>query len=52
MHPTSVISGYKLAVREACKYIEEQLAKKVSELPKDTLINVAKTSMSSKLINK
>lgn len=22
VHPTSVISGFKLAVREACKYIE------------------------------
>lgn len=22
LHPTNIISGYKIAVREACKYIE------------------------------
>ncbi|KAK3030321.1 hypothetical protein RJ639_039324 [Escallonia herrerae] len=50
IHPTSIISGYRLAMREACKYIDEKLAVKVEKLGKDTLINCAKTSMSSKLI--
>ncbi|KAF5732908.1 T-complex protein 1 alpha subunit [Tripterygium wilfordii] len=50
IHPTSIISGYRLAMREACKYIEEKLAVKVEKLGKDSLINCAKTSMSSKLI--
>ncbi|EHA8591910.1 putative T-complex protein 1 subunit alpha [Cocos nucifera] len=40
----------KLAMREACKYVEEKLAVKVEKLGKDSLINCAKTSMSSKLI--
>ncbi|XP_022144491.1 T-complex protein 1 subunit alpha [Momordica charantia] len=50
IHPTSIISGYRLAMREACKYVEEKLAVKVERLGKDSLINCAKTSMSSKLI--
>eukprot|EP00270_Netrium_digitus_P004839 TRINITY_DN1622_c0_g1_i2.p1 TRINITY_DN1622_c0_g1~~TRINITY_DN1622_c0_g1_i2.p1 ORF type:complete len:545 (+),score=161.04 TRINITY_DN1622_c0_g1_i2:47-1681(+) len=50
IHPTSIISGYRLAMREACKYIEEKLAIKVEKLGKDTLANAAKTSMSSKII--
>lgn len=51
IHPTSIISGYRLAMREACKYIEEKLAVKVEKLGKDSLVNCAKTSMSSKLIS-
>ena len=44
------MSGYKIACREACKYIENNLSAKVSDLGKDALINCAKTSMSSKII--
>ncbi|XWS56890.1 hypothetical protein CRYUN_Cryun09bG0124700 [Craigia yunnanensis] len=50
IHPTSIISGFRLAMREACKYVEEKLAVKVEKLGKGSLINCAKTSMSSKLI--
>lgn len=50
IHPTSIISGFRLAMREACKYIEEKLAVKVEKLGKNCLVNCAKTSMSSKLI--
>ncbi|KAL2939578.1 T-complex protein 1 subunit alpha [Bienertia sinuspersici] len=51
IHPTSIISGFRLAMREACKYIEEKLAVKVDKLGKDSLVNCAKTSMSSKLVS-
>eukprot|EP00727_Mastigamoeba_balamuthi_P008042 m51a1_g3859 putative tcp1- isoform a (482) ;mRNA; f:405003-407464 len=50
IHPTSVISGYRMAVQEATKYIQERLAVKIESLPKDTLMNVAKTALSSKVL--
>ncbi|CAL8086666.1 unnamed protein product [Calicophoron daubneyi] len=51
VHPTTIINGYRLACREACKYIQEQLMFDVSKLGKAGLISAARTSMSSKLIS-
>ncbi|KAG1666239.1 hypothetical protein FOA52_011541 [Chlamydomonas sp. UWO 241] len=50
IHPTNIISGYRLAMREACKFIEEHMSIKVEKLGKDALINCAKTAMSSKIV--
>lgn len=39
-----------MACKEACKYISEHLTAPVEDLDRETIVNVAKTSMSSKLI--
>ncbi|KAL4807667.1 chaperonin Cpn60/TCP-1 family [Aspergillus unguis] len=50
IHPTTIINGYRLALREAVKYMNENIAIKVDNLGKDSLVNIAKTSMSSKIL--
>lgn len=50
IHPTSIISGYRLACKEACRYIQEHMTTSVEELGHESVVNAAKTAMSSKLI--
>jgi T-complex protein 1 subunit alpha len=50
IHPTTIITGYRIALREAVKYMMENIATRVDSLGRESLVNVAKTSMSSKII--
>jgi T-complex protein 1 subunit alpha len=50
IHPTVIITGYRLALREAVKYMNENISTRVETLGRESLINIAKTSMSSKII--
>jgi len=50
IHPTVIITGYRLALREAVKYMQENISTKVEALGRESLISIAKTSMSSKII--
>lgn len=50
VHPTTIITGYRLALREALRFILESLSLPIEALGKETIINIAKTSMLSKTI--
>ena len=50
IHPTSIISGYRLAMREAIKFLKKNLVTKSDALDDQMVLNSAKTSMSSKII--
>jgi T-complex protein 1 subunit alpha len=52
LHPTTVISGYRVALKAAIAFIKQSLIIQVSSLTDTHLLQAARTSMSSKLIGK
>lgn len=50
IHPTTIITGYRLALSEAVKYVNGVLSQPVEQLGRSALVNIAKTLMSLKII--
>ena len=50
IHPTVVMAGYRMAVKEAVKYIKSNLVVSSETISRENLMNAATTSMSSKII--
>ena len=50
IHPTTVISGYRTALKEAIKFIQKSMVIKLDTISKDVLEKCANTTLSSKLI--
>lgn len=50
IHPTTIISGFRLALKESCKFVAEKLVVPVETIGKECLIHVARTCLSSKIL--
>ena len=50
LHPTTVLAGYRIALKASIAYIKEHILMPVSSLDSHHLMEAAKTSMSSKII--
>ena len=50
IHPTTVISGFRLALKESIRFIQKEMVIKQDNINKDVLIKCANTTLSSKLI--
>lgn len=52
IHPTTILAGYRAALKAAISYIKKTMLVQVSTLGDEHLMQAARTSMSSKLIGK
>jgi len=51
VHPTSIMAGYRLALKESVNFIQKSLIVRQNTLTPETIMAAAKTSMSSKLLS-
>merc|ERR1719230_384112 len=52
IHPTSIMAGYRLAMKESIKFIKDQLAVKTDKMGREVAFSVAKTTLSSKIFGR
>jgi len=50
IHPTTVMSGYRIAMKESIKWIQANMQVKIDALTSDHLGQVARTTLSSKFV--
>ncbi|KAL8431935.1 hypothetical protein Efla_002772 [Eimeria flavescens] len=50
LHPTAVIAGYRLAMKECVRYLKSHLSVEMQKLDPSLLLSVAKTTLASKFI--
>merc|ERR1740138_1737389 len=50
IHPTTIISGYRIAMKECIKYIQANLSVPVGQLESSILQSIANTTLSSKFV--
>jgi len=52
IHPTSIMSGYRLAMKESIKFIKSHIATKTSALGREVAFQIARTTLSSKIFGR
>ena len=50
VHPTSIMAGYRMALKESVNFIQKSLIVRQAQLTDESILQAAMTSMSSKLL--